>query len=49
MNYRDANHRKTHEQQVRLLVRIIVVRGGEDDGYADRFLRAAVNQAKPGA
>ena len=43
----DAHHRKTHEHQVTLLARIIEVRGGDDDGYAGRFLREVVRQAKP--
>jgi hypothetical protein len=47
MNYRDANDRKTHERQVRLQARIIEVGGGDDDGYADRFLGEVVRQAKP--
>jgi hypothetical protein len=45
MNYSDASHRKAHEHQVRLLARIIEVRGGDDDGYADRFLGEMVRQA----
>jgi hypothetical protein len=47
MNYRDANQRKAREHHVVRLARIIEVRGGDDDGYADRFLRAVINQAKP--
>ena len=47
MDYSDARHRKVHEHQVVLLVRIIEVRGGDDDGYADRFLKEVVRQAKP--
>jgi hypothetical protein len=31
MNYNDARHRKVHEHLVVLLVRIIEVRGGDDD------------------
>jgi hypothetical protein len=48
MIYRDGSHRKTHEHQVTLLARIIEVRGGDDDGYACRFLDEVVRQAKPG-
>jgi hypothetical protein len=47
MNYRDANHRKAREHHVVLLARIIEVRGGDDDGYADHFLRAVVSRARP--
>jgi hypothetical protein len=47
MNYRDANYRKAYERQVKLLARIIEVRGGDDDVYADCFLKAVVRQAKP--
>jgi hypothetical protein len=47
MNYSDASHRKAHEYQVILLSRIIEVRKGDDDGYADRFLGEIIRQAKP--
>jgi hypothetical protein len=47
MSHSDADHRKVHEHRVVLLARIIEVRGGDDDGYADRFLREVVRQAKP--
>jgi hypothetical protein len=47
MSYEDASHRMAHEQQVKLLARIIEVRGGDDDGYADRVLKAIITQAKP--
>jgi chorismate mutase len=47
MMYRSVKHRRDHERQVVLLARIIEVRGGDDDDYAERFLRAVVNQAKP--
>jgi hypothetical protein len=47
MSFSEAGHRKAHEHHVRLLARIIEARGGDDDGYADRFLREVVRQAKP--
>jgi hypothetical protein len=47
MSFEDANHRKDREQLVILLARIIEVRSGDDDGYADRFLKAIIRQAKP--
>lgn len=47
MSHSDTNHRKVHEHRVVLLARIIEVRGGDDDGYANRFLREVVRQAKP--
>ena len=47
MNPSDAKRRKSHERYVIFLARIIEVRGGDDDGYADRFLREVVRQAKP--
>ena len=47
MMHDSAEHRRDHERQVVLLARIIEVRGGDDDDYAERFLRAVVNQAKP--
>jgi hypothetical protein len=47
MNYRDANQRKAREHHVVRLARIIEVRGGNDDDYADRFLGEVIKQAKP--
>jgi hypothetical protein len=47
MMYHSVGHQRDHERQVVLLARIIEVRGGDDDDYAERFLRAVVNQAKP--
>ncbi len=47
MSNKDASQRKNHEHQVKLLARIIEARGGEDDGYADRFLKAIITQANP--
>jgi hypothetical protein len=32
---------------VAFLARVIEVRGGDDDGYASRFLEAMVRQAEP--
>jgi hypothetical protein len=48
MMYDRVENRWDHERQVALLARIIEVRGGDDDDYAERFLRDVVNQAKPG-
>jgi hypothetical protein len=39
MMHDSAEHRRDHERQVVLLARIIEVRGGDDDDYAERFLR----------
>ncbi len=47
MMYRSVRRRQDHERQVTLLARIIEVRGGDDDGYAERFLEAMLRQAKP--
>jgi hypothetical protein len=47
MNYSDASHRKAHEHQVIFLARIIEVRKGDDEGYANRFLGEIIRQAKP--
>jgi hypothetical protein len=47
MSRNAASQRKAREDQVRLLARIIEVRGGNDDGYADRFLGEIVRQANP--
>jgi hypothetical protein len=47
MHYSDGSQRKAREHQVRLLARIIEVRGGDDDGYASRFLGEVIKQAKP--
>ena len=42
-----VERRRDHERQAVLLARIIEVRGRDDDEYAERFLRAVVNQAQP--
>jgi hypothetical protein len=47
MSRTDAIHRNSHERHVVLLARIIEVRGGDDDDYADRFLKEVVRQAGP--
>jgi hypothetical protein len=41
----NVKRRVDHERHVQFLARVIEARGGDDDGYASRFLAAMLNQA----